>query len=419
MEPRRVVITGLGAISPFGVGAARYFGGLRTGQSGLRRITLVDDPEIPCQVAAEVPDFHPADHIVAADVARVPRLVPIAVGAAREALADAGIMLETLDLSAQRQLGLIIGTGGGGIEFGERQYEAFYGRRTRTVTPYCVSSSFVGMLSSEISIALGLRGISHVVSTGSTSSTDGIGYAYQMVRWGEHERLLTGGAEACITRGLMAGFCRMRVMATRYNDTPQRASKPFDRQRDGFILGEGAWLFVLESLEAARERGARIYAELVGYGSTCDAYHRVAVRADGVESARAMQLALQQAGVDAGRIQYVNLHGTATVMNDPVETTAVKLVFNGSARRVSTSATKSMIGHPQGACGAAGLMAGVFSLREQFVPPTINYDDPDPACDLDYTPNHGRAREIEYALCNTIAFGSKNSALLLKRWESR
>ena len=422
-NPRRVVITGLGVVSPFGIGREAYFAGLRQGRSGVRHITLVDDPEIESQVAAEVPDFHPRDFLPSVETARVPRVVPMTVAAAREALSHAGIDPESLDIESRRELGLLIGTGGGGIEFGERQYEAFFAHNNRRVTPYAVSSSFVGMLSSEVSIALGLRGISHVVSTGCTSSTDAIGYAYRMIRWGEQDVLLTGGAEACITRGLMAGFCRMRVMSTRYNDTPEQASRPFDRDRDGFVLGEGAWIFVMESLERARARGASIYGEVIGYGSTCDAYHRVAVAQDGIESARAMQKALAGAGLETDYVQYINLHGTGTPMNDPTETLAVKLVFNGSAdgvgyaHRLATSATKSMIGHPQGACGAAGLAATVFALNEQFIPPTINYAQPDPACDLNHTPNRGVVREVEYAVCNTIAFGSKNSALVVRRWD--
>ena len=415
-EPQRVVITGIGAVSPLGIGAEHYFNGLRKGRSGIRRTLLIRDPQIPSQVAAEVPEFQPSNYLKRADLDRVPRIVPMAVAAATEALLDAGIDVEHLDLPARQCVGVVLGTGGGGIEFGERQYEAFYGSSDRHVTPYCVSSSFVGMLSSEVSIALGLRGISHVVSTGCTSSSDAIGYATQMIRWGEQKMLLTGGAEACITRGLMAGFCRMRVMSTKYNETPERASRPFDRERDGFVLGEGAWIFVLESHVSARARGVPIYAEIVGYGSTCDAYHRVAASADGVESARAMRLALEQAGLTPDQIQYINLHGTGTKMNDPIETTAVKSVFNGRAMRVAMSATKSMIGHPQGACGAAGTMACLLSLTTHFIHPTINYETPDPECDLNYTPNHGVVREVDYALSNTIAFGSKNSALVLKRW---
>lgn len=404
-SPPRVVITGIGAVSPFGITAAKYFDGLRDGRSAIRRLSLFKDPELAIQVAAEVPDFDPSDVVGPADAKRVPRLVPMAIAAAREAATDAGIDLEKLDLEGARKIGVVVGTGGGGIDFAERQYEEFYGNRSRHLTPYSVSSSFVGMLSSEISIALRLRGVSHVLSTGCTSSTDAIGYAFHRIRSGLREILLTGGAEACITPGIMAAFCRMKVMGT--------ASRPFDRNRDGFVLGEGAWMFVIESLESAQKRGAKIYAEILGYGSTCDAYHRVAVPDDGVESARAMQLAMGDGGVSPADIHYINLHGTGTKMNDPAETAAVKLVFRENARRIPASSTKSQIGHPQGACGAAGVMAGIFSLEEQYIAPTIHYETPDPECDLDYTPNQGRPCEVRRVLCNTIAFGSKNSALVL------
>ncbi len=417
LQERRVVVTGMGAITPLGRSVSDFFNGLREGRSGIRRISLFEDPLLESQVAAEVPDFDPLDHVTSVDSKRVPRVVPMAIAAAREALTDARINIEDLHADERRKIGIVIGTGGGGIEFAEKQYEEFFGNRSRKVTPYCVSSSFVGMLSSEISITLGLHGISHVISTGCTSSTDAIGYAYQMIRSGQEELLLSGGAEACITNGLMAGFARMGVMATRYNQMPERASRPFDRDRDGFVLGEGSWMFVLEPYERARERGAKIYAEITGYGSTCDAYHRVAMKQDGVEPARAMQLAMERSGVEADSIQSIQLHGTATKMNDAVETKAVKLLFNKLALRISTTALKSMIGHPQGACGAAGVMAAIFSLAEQFIPPTINYENQDPECDLDYTPNKGRAKDVEHVLCNTIAFGSKNSALLVRRWD--
>lgn len=413
----RVVITGIGAVSPFGGGADAFFAGLRQGRSGLRRLSLFDDAAIASQVAGEAAGFDPADHLDALELKRVPRVVPMAIAASREALKDAGIDVEALAVPERQEIGVIIGTGGGGIEFAERQYEEYFLRQSPKVTPYCVSSSFVGMLSSEISIAMGLHGPSHVISTGCTSSTDALGYAFRMVRSGEETLVLSGGAEACITRGLMAGFCRMKVVSTRYNDLPEKASRPFDRERDGFVFGEGAWMFVVESYDRARARGARIYAEITGYGSTCEAYHRVAVRQDGVEPARAMKKALEEADVPVDAVGCVQLHGTATRMNDAVETKAVKLLFDRLAVKIPTTALKSMIGHPQGACGAAGVMAGVFSLREQFVPPTINYENPDPECDLDVTPNRGVAKDVEHVLCNTIAFGSKNSALALKRWK--
>lgn len=415
MRKNAVVITGIGAVSPFGRGAGRFFEGLREGRSGLRRVSLFDDGEIACQVAAEVPGYDPSSDMDPLDLKRVPRVVPMAVAASREALRDAGLEPAPGDVEAARRIGVIVGTGGGGIEFAERRYEEFFAEGNRRVSPYCVSSSFVGMLSSEISIALGLRGPSHVLSTGCTSSTDAIGYAYRLIRSGQADILLSGGAEACITRGLMAGFSLMKVVATRYNDRPGRASRPFDRDRDGFVLGEGAWMFAVESFESARARGARIYAEITGYGSTCEAYHRVAAKPDGVEPARAMKLALDEAGVTPDACGLVNLHGTATRMNDAVETKAVKLLFDRLAVKLPTTALKSMIGHPQGACGAAGVLSGIFTLREQFIPPTINYENPDPECDLNVTPNKGVVRDVEHVLCNTIAFGSKNSALLISR----
>ncbi len=415
MAGKKVVITGIGAISPLGCGVKNFFEGIRRGKSGIRNPTLFHDPEIASQAVGEVPDFDPLKYISAQDIPRVPRIIPMAIGAASEAFNDSGLNPGSMNIEQKQKIGVIIGTGAGGIEFAEKQYEVFYGRNKRNVTPYSVSSSFVGMLSSEISIAFGLRGISHVLSTGCTSSTDAIGYAYQLIRSGAQDVLLTGGAEACITRGILAGFSRMRVVSTKYNDRPEHASRPFDRDRDGFVLGEGAWMFVVESYERARARGAKIYAQIAGYGSTCDAYHRVAAQSDGIESARAMALAMEDAGITTDQIQYINLHGTGTQMNDAVETTAVKRVFNSRAYQIPASATKSMIGHPQGACGAAGVMASVFAIREQFIPPTINYENPDPACDLDYVPNHGRISDVEHSLCNAIAFGSKNSALVLKR----
>ena len=409
------MITGMGAISPFGKGFDAFASGVKEGRSGVRKISLFEDPLLSSQVAAEVPNFDPLNYIEPLEVKRVPRVVPMAIGAVREALSDAGFDLEGRDASVKENLGILVGTGGGGIEFAEKQYEQYFANQSRHVTPYCVSSSFVGMLSSEVSIALDLHGVSHVISTGCTSSTDAMGYAYRMIRSGDEEVLLSGGAESCITPGLMAGFCRMKVVSSRYNAEPSRASRPFDRERDGFVLGEGAWMFVFESYERAQKRGAKIYAEVLGYGSTCDAYHRVAAKQDGIEPARAMKKAIESSGVDVKNIRCVNLHGTGTKLNDTVETKAIKLVFGKEAPSISNTALKSMIGHPQGACGAAGVMSAVMTLNDRFVPPTINYENPDPECDLDYTPNKGKEMDVDYALCNTIAFGSKNSAILLGR----
>lgn len=414
-QGKRVVITGMGAVTPYGMGAGLYLEKIKKGLSGL---SLLPEPwaeELPSRVAGRAADFRPEDVLPAKECERVPRIVPMAVAAAREALCQAGLDSWHEDLEKSRKLGVIIGTGGGGIEFAERQYAEYYGKGNKRVTPYCISSSFVGMLSSEISIALGLRGASHVVSTGCTSSTDAMGYAFHMIRSGAQKALLTGGADACITRGLLAGFARMKVVSMGFNSEPARASRPFDLRRDGFVLGEGAWVFVLEEYGHARERGASVLAEITGYGSTCDAFHRVMSSEGGVESARAMTLALEDAGMTPDAVQYVNLHGTSTRMNDRVETAAVKLAFGKHAYSIASSAVKSMIGHPQGACGAAGLMAAVAALRDGVIHPTINYEEEDPDCDLDYTPNAPAKRDVDTALCNTIAFGSKNSSLVVRR----
>jgi 3-oxoacyl-[acyl-carrier-protein] synthase II len=408
------VITGIGVVSPFGIGSGRFREGLRSGRSGTRAISLFDPEDLPCRVAAEVPGFDPADHLDPEDLPRVGRIVPMALAAAREALADAGIDPHSLSRNERRAIGVLVGTGAGAIDFAERQYETYFNRGIRRVSPFAISSAVVGMLSSELSIRFGLNGPSHVFSNGCTSSTDAIGYALAAIRRGEHSILLTGGAEACITRGMLEGFCRMRAAAVGWNDRPEKASRPFSRDRSGFVLGEGAYLMVLEEAGHARRRGARIYAEVAGYGATCDAHHRVHMSEDGSESTRAMELALRAAGASAGDVDYINLHGTSTHQNDRVETHAVKALLGSGARAVPASGTKSMIGHPQGACGAAGVAATAFAMQDGFLPPTINYEAPDPECDLDYVPNVARTASPRLALCNCIGFGSKNSALALR-----
>jgi len=415
LNPDTPVITGVGAVSPFGVGRAAYFRGLKAALPATGPITRFDSSSLKSRVVAEARDFDPADHVHPDELKRVPRVVPMAIAAAREAFAEAGVDLAGLSLESRRKTAVIVGTGAGGIDFAEAQYAHFFGGEYKKATPYAVSSSFVGMLSSEISIALGLRGASHVLSTGCTSSTDAIGYAARLVRSGAVERVLTGGAEACITPGILAGFDRMKVTSTAFNAEPLRASRPFDRDRDGFVLGEGAWMFVLESYRSAREAGRRIYAAVGGYGSTCEAYHRVKVEPSGEEAARALQEALADGGTACEEVDYVNLHGTATEMNDVVETLALKRLFGARAPRVATSATKSLIGHPQGASGAAGVAAILYAMETGEIPPTANLENPDPRCDLDYTPRHAARREVRIALANCLAFGSKNSALLLRR----
>jgi 3-oxoacyl-[acyl-carrier-protein] synthase II len=272
------------------------------------------------------------------------------------------------------------------------------------------------MISSEINMRFRLHGMSHVVSTGCTSSTDALGYAWNAIRLGQIDTIVTGGVEACITFGLMTAFCRMGTVTTKWNEQPERASRPFNQDRDGFVLGEGAWILVLEELEHALKRGAQIYGELVGYASTCDAYHRVQIAPTGHDAARAMRMAIASAGLSVDEIDYLSLHGTATRINDKTESAAVRIAFGDRARRIPASSTKSMIGHPQGASGAASVVATLMAMKHTYAPPKINVEASDPDCDLDYVENAGRETRIDAALCNCIAFGSKNSALVFKKF---
>jgi len=416
----RVVITGIGVVSPFGIGRDRFWDHVRNGCSGTRAISDFDASEMACRVAAPVAnvtiDDVPSidgddiwDPGYRADPKRYSRAALIAVIAAREAWRDAHLTI------AEPGAGVVIGSGGGGIDVGERQYYDFFVDRGRRVTPYAIPISIVGMMSSEISISLRLRGISHVLSCGCTSSTDAIGYAAAMIRSGEADVLLSGGADACVTPGMMFGFSRMRVVSTAYNEQPAQASRPFDSGRDGFVLGEGAWMVVVEREDRARARGAAIYASIDGYGSTCDAYHRVQMAPDGEEIVRAISLALERSGRGRESIGYVSYHGTSTILNDAVESRCVRQVFGARADDLPGSSVKSMIGHPQGASGAAGVVTAALALTHGFLPPTINQSDPDPSCDLDFVPNRGRPAQFEAALCNCLGFGSKNSALVIGR----
>ena len=367
------------------------------------------------QVAGEVTDLDLDHYVLPKDRPHVSRVVPLARAAAAEALADAGIEPYRLSREQLRQISVIVGSGGGSQEFTEEQYRLYYTGQHKQVSVYTIPSSTIGTLASETSIHFGFRGASHVISTGCTSSSDALGYAFRQIRFGSAQMILAGGADAPIAYLIVRGFILMRILTQRWNHAPERASRPFSGDRDGFVLGEGAWFFVLESLSSARARGAPIYGEIAGYGSTCEAYHRVRLEECGEEPARAMGLAIEEARVDREEIQYVNLHGTATELNDRIETRAVRLCFDGHADWLAGSALKSLIGHPQGACGAAGVAATLLAMRDGVLPPTINLETPDPECDLDYIPDIGRRAELECALVNCIGFGSKNSALVLKR----
>ena len=414
-RPRRVVITGMGCVTPLGIGRERFWNALIKGESGVRRIESFDVSDSPVKIAAQVPDFDWEAQLNPKDRKHVPRTVPLALAAAREALEDATLSSSDFSLAERRAFGVVLGTGGGGLAFTEQQYSYWYIGPTHKASVYTIPSSTHGGLSSELSMAFGLRGLSHIVSTGCTSSTDAIAYAAEHIALGRQDLMLTGGVDAPIAPGILAGFNLMTVLTNEFNDEPERASRPFSLNRSGIVLGEGAWIYVLEELDHAKARGAKIYAEIAGYGATCDAYHRVRLEETGDEPARAMKLALADAGREPAEVDYVNLHGTSTVLNDRIETCALKLALNGQAITTPMSATKSQIGHPQGASGAAGLSAALCAMHTGMIPPTINLDQPDPQCDLDYVANEARKADVRIALCNCIGFGSKNSALVIEK----
>jgi 3-oxoacyl-[acyl-carrier-protein] synthase II len=413
---RRVVVTGIGAVSPNGIGRERFWEATRNGVSGVRRITRFDTTGYQVQVAGQIPDeFDEKQYVEIKDRPHVSRAVPLAAAAVKEAVADAGLDVRGMTRDQLRGIGVIVGSGGGSQDFTEEQYRLYYAGLIKQCSVYTVPTGTIGTLASEVSMRFGFRGLSHIVSTGCTSSTDALGYAYRNIQAGVLNTIVAGGVDSPIAPLILRGFQLMRIMSTRWNREPERASRPFSKDRDGFVIAEGAWFFILEEMEQARERGAHIYGEIAGYGSTCEAYHRVRLEECGEEPARAMGMAMDEAGIPPTEVQYIHYHGTSTELNDRIETRAVKLAFNGHAYKLAGSSLKSMIGHPQGACGAAGIAATLLSMRDGVVPPTINVDEPDPECDLDYIPDTGRKLAVEYALANCIAFGSKNSAMVLRR----
>ncbi len=404
----------MGCVSPNGVGNAAFSDSILAGRSGVKRISRFDPSEIPVQIAGEVRDFDELNWIEKRERKHVSRVLPLALAAATEALRSAGLESSSLPLPEKQRFGVILGSGGGSQEFTEEQYRLFFHQQYKSMSLFCVPTGVAGTLSSELSVRFGLRGPSHVITTGCTSSTDAMGYSMRQIQSGRLDMVLSGGADAPIALGIVKGFILMKIMTDSWNASPERASRPFSVDRDGFVVAEGSWMLVLEEYEHARARGATMLAEVCGYGSTCEAFHRVRLQECGEEPARAIGLAMQQAGIADSDVDYVNLHGTSTQLNDRIETTALKLVLGQRAREIPMSALKSQIGHPQGACGAAGVAATIIAMQHGKIAPTINLEKPDPACDLDYVPQPGRTATIEHAVCNCIAFGSKNSALVLR-----
>src|SRR4051794_2459231 len=411
----RVVITGLGVVSPNGMGKEAFCRAILAGKSGVKRISRFDPSDLPVHIAGEIPEFDELAWVDARERKHVSRVVPLAIAASHEAIADAGINPAALSMDEKREIGVILGTGGGAQEFSEEQYKLWHTGHIKQVSLFCIPSGTMGTLPSEVSMRFGFRGYSHVVTTGCTSSTDAVGYAYQHIQAGIQPMFLVGGVDSTITPGIIKGYTLLRALTTSWNDAPERASRPFSADRDGFVLAEGSWMFILEEYEHAKARGARIYAEITGYGATCEAYHRVRMSDSPEEPARAIALALDEARIGPENIQYVSLHGTSTEMNDRVETRAIKLALGKHAYKIPMSGLKSQIGHAQGACGSASVASTLIAMEHGQVPPTINLENPDPNCDLDYVQDVGRKAFIEHAICNCVGFGSKNSALVLKK----
>src|SRR4030081_1813862 len=381
----------MGVVSPNGVGNAAFSEAILKGKSGIRRITRFDPSEIQVQIAGEVVDFDELAWVDKRERKHVSRVLPLALAAATEALRTAGIDTASLPLEKKRRFGVVLGSGGGSQEFTEEQYRLFFHQQYKSMSLFCVPTGVMGSLSSELNVRFGLRGASHVITTGCTSSTDAFGYSLRQIQSGRLDMVLSGGADAPISLGIVKGFILMKILTDSWNHAPERGSRPFSVDRDGFVLAEGAWMFVLEEYEHARARGAKILAEICGYGSTCEAFHRVRLQECGEEPARAIGLAMKEAGIAAADVDYVNLHGTSTDLNDRIETRAIKLALGDHAYKVPMSALKSQIGHAQGACGAAGVAATLIAMEQGQLPPNINLEVPDPDCDLDYVPEVGRA----------------------------
>ncbi|MCU1331668.1 MAG: Beta-ketoacyl synthase, partial [Candidatus Angelobacter sp.] len=349
----RVVITGMGVISPNGIGKEAFCRAVLAGKSGVKRISRFDSSRLAVHIAGEIPEFDELAWVDARERKHVSRVVPLCLAATTEAVADSGLDMAAMSIEAKRQIGIILGTGGGAQEFSEEQYRLWHSGKEKQVSLFCIPSGTMGTIPSEISMRFGFRGYSHVVTAGCTSSTDALGYAYQHIQAGVQPMFVAGGVDSPITEGIIKGYTMIRALTQSWNDAPERASRPFSADRDGFVLAEGSWMFVLEDYEHAKARGARMYAEITGYGATCEAFHRVRMSDSPEEPARAITLALEESGLAPEDIQYVSLHGTSTEMNDRVETRALKLALGNCATKIPMSGLKSQIGHPQGACGAA------------------------------------------------------------------
>jgi 3-oxoacyl-[acyl-carrier-protein] synthase II len=409
---RRVVVSGVGLVSPLGIGTEANWDALCAGRSGIATITRFDASQYSARIAGEVKGFDPLQFVDKKDVKKMDVFIQLAIAASQFAVDDAGLKI---DPQFATRVGVFIASGIGGFSTIEREHKALLEGGPRRISPFFIPAAIINLAAGQVSIRFGAKGPNSATCTACSASAHAIGDAFEIIRRGDADVMIAGGSEAAITPMGVGGFAAMRALSTR-NDNPSGASRPFDKDRDGFVMGEGAGVIVLEELEIARRRGAPIYAELVGYGMTADAYHITAPSEDGDGGMRVMEMALRRAAVAPDQVNYINAHGTSTPYNDKLETLAIKRLFGEHAYRLAVSSTKSMTGHLLGAAG--GLEAGITALavKHQAMPPTINYDTPDPECDLDYIPNAARNGEVEYALSNSFGFGGTNAALLFKRF---
>ena len=412
MEKRRVVVTGVGAVTPLGNDIETTWENIVAGKSGIGPLTRVNADEYPAKVSAEAKDFNPEDFIERKEARKMDRFTQFAVAAAQMAVKDANL---TINEENSHRVGVWIGSGIGGMETFEQQFETFQKRGYKRVSPFFVPMLIPDMATGQVSIMLGARGFNSCTVTACATGTNSIGDAFKVIQRGDADAMITGGAEAPITRMSVAGFCANTALSN--NPDPATACRPFDKNRDGFIIGEGSGIVVLEELEHALARGAKIYGEIVGYGATGDAYHITAPAPGGEGGARAMKMALDDAGMAPSEIDYINAHGTSTEYNDKFETAAVKEVFGDHAYKLAMSSTKSMTGHLLGAAGGIEAIFSVLAIRDSILPPTINYETPDPDCDLDYVPNTARPQSINTVMSNSLGFGGHNATIVFKKYQ--
>ncbi len=409
---RRVGVTGVGLVSPLGIGTAETWDGVRNGRSGIGPITAFDASQFTTRIAGEVKGFDPGNFIERKEQKKMGRFIQLAIAACDFALSSSGLKVD--EQNAER-VGVYIGSGIGGFEVIEREFENLLAHGPKRISPFFIPATIVNLASGYVSIRSGAKGPNSATATACTTSAHAIGDSFRLIQRGDADAMICGGAEAPICRMGIGGFAAMRALSTR-NEEPERASRPWDKCRDGFVVGEGAGLLVLEELDSARRRGARILAEIVGYGMSGDAFHITAPSEDGDGALRVMRNSLRDGGIEPSAIDYINAHGTSTDVGDRIETTAIKRCFGEHAYKLAVSSTKSMTGHLLGAAGGTEAGLTVLAIRDQIAPPTINYEVPDPECDLDYVPNQARPMKIEYALSNSFGFGGTNGSLVFKRY---